>query len=44
VYEIRAGRRIGAPTVERIEGRVHQLRLMDDHIGGEGTFASSAPR
>ncbi|MFF5232799.1 helix-turn-helix domain-containing protein [Dactylosporangium sp. NPDC000521] len=39
VYEVRAGRRIGAPTVEHVEQRVHQLRLLDDHVGGEETFA-----
>lgn len=34
LYEIRAGRRIGAGTAARIEQRVHQLRLLDDHVGG----------
>lgn len=39
VYEFRAGRRIGASTVEHVEQRVHQLRLLDDHVGGEETYA-----
>jgi transcriptional regulator with XRE-family HTH domain len=39
VYELRAGRRIGADTVERVEGRVQQLRLLDDHVGGMDTYA-----
>ena len=39
VYEIRAGRRIGEGTVEKVEGRVHQLRLLDDHVGGTETHA-----
>jgi transcriptional regulator with XRE-family HTH domain len=38
VYEVRAGRRIGTSTVEHVEQRVHQLRLLDDHVGGEETF------
>ncbi|SDZ39860.1 Helix-turn-helix domain-containing protein [Micromonospora pattaloongensis] len=37
VYEARAGRRIGDATVERVERRVHQLRLLDDHVGGVKT-------
>ncbi|GAA1532834.1 hypothetical protein GCM10009827_058500 [Dactylosporangium maewongense] len=39
VFEVRAGRRIGSSTVEHVEQRVHQLRLLDDHVGGEETFA-----
>lgn len=39
LYEVRAGRRIGLSTVETIERRVHQLRLLDDHAGGEETAA-----
>jgi transcriptional regulator with XRE-family HTH domain len=39
VHELRAGRRIGAATVERIERRVHDLRRLDDHIGGSETYA-----
>ena len=38
LYEVRAGRRIGASTVEHVEQRVHHLRLLDDHIGGKETF------
>jgi transcriptional regulator with XRE-family HTH domain len=37
VYEVRAGRRIGGPTVERVERRVQHLRLLDDHVGGVKT-------
>lgn len=39
VFELRAGRRIGAGTVEEVERRVHQLRLLDDHVGGYDTYA-----
>jgi transcriptional regulator with XRE-family HTH domain len=39
LYEIRAGRRIGVTTVERVELRVHQMRLIDDHVGGIETNA-----
>jgi transcriptional regulator with XRE-family HTH domain len=39
VYEIRSGRRIGVGTVERVEQRVQQLRLLDDHVGGTETYA-----
>lgn len=39
LFEIRAGRRIGADTVGRIEQRVHQLRLLDDHVGGVDSHA-----
>ena len=38
VFELRAGRRIGAGTVARIERRVQQLRLLDDHVGGGRTY------
>ncbi|GAA4462652.1 transcriptional regulator [Phytohabitans houttuyneae] len=38
VYEVRAGRRIGQSTVERVIERVQQLRLLDDHLGGTGTY------
>jgi tetratricopeptide (TPR) repeat protein len=38
VYELRAGRRIGADTVATIERRVQQLRLLDDHVGGDETY------
>ncbi|MBM2620178.1 helix-turn-helix transcriptional regulator [Actinoplanes sp. LDG1-06] len=34
---IRAGRRIGVEQVEQVEARVHQLRLLDDHVGGADT-------
>jgi transcriptional regulator with XRE-family HTH domain len=39
VYELRSGRRIGGGAVQKIEERVHQLRLLDDHIGGSQTHA-----
>ena len=39
IYEVRAGRRIGVRTVEEIEQRVHQLRRLDDHVGGTDTYA-----
>jgi transcriptional regulator with XRE-family HTH domain len=38
VYEMHAGRRIGPATVEQVEQRVHQLRLLDDHVGGLDTY------
>jgi transcriptional regulator with XRE-family HTH domain len=38
LYEMRAGRRTGAATVEQVEQRVHQLRLLDDHVGGLDTY------
>lgn len=38
VYEMRAGRRIGQSIVARVERRVHQLRQLDDHVGGIDTF------
>jgi hypothetical protein len=38
VYEMRAGRRIGAAIVEQVEQRVQQLRLLDDHVGGRDTY------
>jgi transcriptional regulator with XRE-family HTH domain len=39
VFETRSGRRIGVSTIEKIEKRVHQLRLLDDHVGGTETYA-----
>jgi transcriptional regulator with XRE-family HTH domain len=39
MYEMRAGRRIGEAAVRQVEDRVHQLRLVDDHVGGEDTHA-----
>lgn len=39
LYELRAGRRVGHATVERVEHRVAQLRRLDDHIGGHQTYA-----
>jgi transcriptional regulator with XRE-family HTH domain len=39
VYEIRSGRRIGVAAVEQIERRVQRLRLLDDHVGGNETYA-----
>ncbi|HZN20422.1 MAG TPA: helix-turn-helix transcriptional regulator [Micromonosporaceae bacterium] len=38
IYELRAGRRVGAATVATIERRVQQLRLLDDHVGGDETY------
>lgn len=38
IYEMRAGRRINAATVQRVEDRVQQLRLLDDHAGGLDTY------
>ena len=38
LYEMRAGRRIGVATVDRVERRVHQLRRLDDHAGGATTY------
>ncbi|MEU7750611.1 helix-turn-helix transcriptional regulator [Micromonospora sp. NPDC049171] len=37
-YELSAGRRVGDETVARIEGRVRQLRRLDDHVGGAETY------
>ena len=39
VAELRAGRRIGSATVARVEQRVQQLRLLDDHVGSGHTYA-----
>ncbi|WP_434743735.1 transcriptional regulator [Micromonospora sp. SH-82] len=38
-YELAAGRRVGAGTVDRVEQRVRQLRRLDDHVGGAETYA-----
>jgi tetratricopeptide (TPR) repeat protein len=38
VYEVRSGRRIGVGTVEQVEQRVQQLRLLDDYVGGTETY------
>lgn len=38
LHHLRAGRRIGMETVATVEQRVHQLRLMDDHIGGQESY------
>lgn len=38
-FELRAGRRIGLDLVEQLERRVHQIRLIDDHVGGLDTYA-----
>jgi transcriptional regulator with XRE-family HTH domain len=35
VYEVRAGRRIGARLLGEIEARIGQLRQLDDFVGGE---------
>jgi transcriptional regulator with XRE-family HTH domain len=40
--ELRAGRRIGVDLVTRIEKRIHHIRLVDDHIGGQDTHAVAA--
>lgn len=40
VYEVRAGRHIGVRTVDEVEQRVHQFRLLDDHVGGTDTYAN----
>jgi transcriptional regulator with XRE-family HTH domain len=39
VYELGAGRRIGGDLVDQLEQRVHQIRLIDDHVGGRDTYA-----
>jgi hypothetical protein len=39
VTESRAGRRIGMGIVRKVEKRVRQLRLLDDHVGGADTYA-----
>jgi len=39
VYELRAGRRISLDTVAAVQQRVHQLRLLDDHVGGADSYA-----
>ncbi|MFI6821630.1 helix-turn-helix domain-containing protein [Micromonospora sp. NPDC050187] len=41
-YELSAGRRVGAETVDRVERRVRQLRRLDDHVGGAETYAMVA--
>ncbi|WDZ82801.1 helix-turn-helix domain-containing protein [Micromonospora cathayae] len=38
-YELSAGRRVGLGTVVHVERRVHQLRRLDDHVGGAETHA-----
>jgi transcriptional regulator with XRE-family HTH domain len=37
VFELDAGRRIGDDLVDQLAERVHQLRLVDDHVGGHET-------
>lgn len=39
VTESRNGRRIGMGMVRRVQKRVRQLRLLDDHVGGTDTYA-----
>lgn len=39
VTESRAGRRIGMGIVRKVQKRVRQLRLLDDHVGGTDTYA-----
>ncbi|MCM3886052.1 hypothetical protein, partial [Frankia sp. R82] len=34
IMELTAGRHVGAALAERVEGRVVQLRRLDDHVGG----------
>jgi tetratricopeptide (TPR) repeat protein len=38
ISQIRAGRRIGAGLVSDLEARVHDLRLLDDRLGGADTM------
>jgi transcriptional regulator with XRE-family HTH domain len=38
-YELGAGRRVGAELVDQVEARVHQIRLLDDHLGGRDSLA-----
>jgi transcriptional regulator with XRE-family HTH domain/tetratricopeptide (TPR) repeat protein len=38
LYEMRAGRRVGARVVDQVEQRVQQLRHLDDHVGGLDTY------
>src|SRR5260221_608497 len=35
VVQARAGRRVGEDLAEQVEARVIELRLLDDHVGGE---------
>lgn len=37
VSDVRAGRRVGVGTVAKVEKRVHQLRVLDDYVGGLDT-------
>jgi transcriptional regulator with XRE-family HTH domain len=39
VTATRAGRRIGVAQVQEVEKRVHQLRKLDDYVGGQDTHA-----
>lgn len=39
---LRAGSRIGESTVAQVEQRVHQLRLLDDHLGGGDSYQTVA--
>lgn len=41
-FELKAGRHVGLDLVERMEQRVHQIRLIDDHVGGLDTYAMVA--
>lgn len=38
-FQLAAGRHIGQDLVDQLAGRVHQLRLVDDHVGGLDTAA-----
>jgi hypothetical protein len=40
VYELQAGARIGAGMPEQVRDRVHQLRQLDDHLGGADTYTT----
>lgn len=42
VSATRAGRRIGVAQVAEVEARVHQLRRLDDYVGGQDTHAMVA--
>lgn len=39
-FQLAAGRRIGHDLVDQLAERVHQIRLIDDHVGGLDTAAT----
>lgn len=39
VYELAAGSHVGVDLVDQLEQRVHQIRRIDDHVGGLETYA-----